>query len=75
VRAYGPAFLEEVRALEDENRIIPVSLNEDFFAGVLGGDSRMGHHVVFCAHEETFYFYDSELRLMPPPQKQSSSSC
>lgn len=56
---YGAAFLET--KCEDDELLIrttPVILNEDFFASTLGGDRRLGHHVVFYRPENTFYFYD-----------------
>ena len=56
---YGAAFLES--KLQDEDMLVrttPVVLNEDFFASTLGGDRRMGHHVVHYRPENTFYFYD-----------------
>jgi hypothetical protein len=56
---YGAAFLET--KYQDEEllvRTIPVMLNEDFFASSLGGDRRLGHHVVYYRPENTFYFYD-----------------
>jgi hypothetical protein len=56
---YGTAFLET--KYQDEEllmRTIPEVLNEDFFAATLGGDRRMGHHVVYYRPENTFYFYD-----------------
>jgi len=47
-------------------RFIPAYLNEDFFAAMLGGDGRLGHQIVYCCHEETFYFYDGRVDAFFP---------
>src|SRR6266700_828908 len=44
---FGPAFLESVSVQPDgQRRLNPVSMNEDFMAGTLGGDERLKHRVV-----------------------------
>jgi len=68
---YGAAFLEG--AYTDSNglkRFIPAYLNEDFFAALLGGDKRLGHHVVYCLQEETFYFFDYRVDAYCPTTEQ-----
>jgi len=58
-KTYGPAFMEATVVDPDGvKQFIPAFLNDDFFAGILGGDSRLGHKVVYFAPEDTFYFYD-----------------
>jgi hypothetical protein len=57
---YGAPVLEEIHpGGYDVARINPVALNEDFFAGVLGRNTQLGHHVVFYQPEQQFYFYDA----------------
>jgi hypothetical protein len=56
---YGAAFLEGTWTDSDGlKRFIPAYLNEDFFAALLQGDKRLGHHIVYFAPEDTFYFFD-----------------
>lgn len=60
----GCAFLESVCVDESLHKTtIPVSLNEDFFAGMLGGDERLKHKTVFFTSEQTWYFYDPRIRM------------
>jgi hypothetical protein len=65
--AYGAAFLEH--AYEDGNefkRVSVVGMNDDFFAGLLGGDKALGHQVVFYVPEQQFYFYDCRFGYFVP---------
>lgn len=64
---YGPAFMEAtVPDVDGVARFIPAYLNEDFMAAMLGGDKRLGHQVVWCHQEETFYFYDCRVDAFCP---------
>ena len=66
-RQYGAAFMEGIWTDADGlKRFIPVSLNEDFFAAVLGGDKNLGHQVVWYSSEETFYFFDYRVDAFCP---------
>jgi hypothetical protein len=58
-KKYGPAFLED-RTIDKESfmHITPTHLNDDFFAGLITGDKRLGHSVVWYQPEDLFYFYD-----------------
>ncbi len=70
-RIYGPPVLESVETLLDQtNRVCPVSLNEDFFAAILGGDKQLGHHVVFYLPEQQFYFFDCRFGRYDPTSEQ-----
>ncbi len=40
--------------------ILPVSINLDFFAGVLGGRRDLGHHVIYYQPEMDWYFKDCD---------------
>jgi hypothetical protein len=64
---FGPAFLESIY-LDDAGykRITPISMNEDFIAGALGGDEALKHKVVFFKPESTFYFFDPRTQLFGP---------
>ncbi len=49
---FGSPFLELVEGVEEyAHQVLPVSINTDFFAGVLGGRSDLGHHVVYFEPE------------------------
>ena len=64
---YGPAFMEGTFTDADGlKRWLPAHMNEDVFAAILGGDQRLGHRVVYCPHEETFYFYDYRVDAFCP---------
>src|SRR3954468_18714342 len=53
VALYGAPVLEELHRWTDQNaQIEAVALNEDFFAGVLGCNKQLGHHVVFYQPEQ-----------------------
>lgn len=67
VETFGPAILESV-SLDDsgEKRVSPLSLNEDTFGSILGGDKRLKHHVVFYAPEESWYFFDPRTGFFSP---------
>jgi hypothetical protein len=67
---FGPPLLEAVYHLETHDeilkKIIPSDLNDDFFAGVLGGDSELGHHVIYYLPELNFYFFDARFEYYAP---------
>jgi hypothetical protein len=64
---FGPAFLESVSIRTDgQRRLNPVSMNEDFMAGTLGGDEKLKHKIVFFTVESTFYFFDPRTDLFAP---------
>ncbi len=68
---YGPPMLECVETLLDQSiQVSPVALNEDFYAAVLGGDDRLGHHVVFYLPEQQFYFFDCRFGRYEPTSEQ-----
>ncbi|MFA5189326.1 MAG: hypothetical protein WC740_01290 [Verrucomicrobiia bacterium] len=59
---YGTPVLEHVQLMTEEGLLRSFTgafaLNEDFFGAVLGGDPALGHHVVFYAPEQQWYFLD-----------------
>ena len=56
---YGCPFIELVEPLGDGiNAITPLAPNIDFFAALLGGDSKLGHKVVYAEAEMTFYYHE-----------------
>ena len=64
---YGAPFMEYTfRDLKQWDRTTVVGMNDDFFAALLGGDKRLGHHVVFYVPEQQFYFYDWRLGCYVP---------
>src|SRR5205809_356513 len=66
-KRFGPPFLEAVEV--DQNGFTtstPVYLCDDFFAGVLAGDKRLGHDLVHLETEDKFYFFDSRIGCYCP---------
>jgi hypothetical protein len=64
---YGAAFMEGTWTDADGlTRLIPVHMNDDFFAVALGGDKSSGHQVVWFPQEETFYFFDYRVDAFCP---------
>jgi hypothetical protein len=47
-------------------RIVPVALNHDFFAGMLGGDSALHHSVVYFEPDMQFYYREPFLMTYKP---------
>ena len=63
-KAFGCAFLEHLETLADgTTRINPISLNIDFLAATLSGDSKLNHKVVYVESEMMFYYYDPRDRV------------
>ena len=56
---YGPPLLEGT--CQELDQINLLALNEDFFAAILGGDQKLGHHVVLYLPEHQFCFLDLRL--------------
>jgi hypothetical protein len=64
---FGCPFLEiRQSSVDGFVRIVPVSLNIDFFAGTLGGDSGLGHSVVYFEPEMQFYYFEPLQKLYKP---------
>jgi hypothetical protein len=58
---FGCPFLEmRQTSCDGFNKVIPVAVNFDFMAGMLGGDSRLGHSVVYFEPEMQWYFKDRD---------------
>ena len=69
---FGCPFLEASQSSVDGFlRVFPVSLNHDFFAACLGGDSGLGHSVVYFEPEMQFYYREPVQNLYLPtsPEK------
>jgi hypothetical protein len=63
---YGSPFLELVEPADNFTvQILPLSINIDFFAGVLGGRRDLGHHVIYFEPEMQWYFRDSDSIYKP----------
>lgn len=72
VKQFGCPFLEMRQSSSDGfSRITPVSANVDFMAGMLGGDLKLGHSVVYFEPEMQFYYMEPLLQLYKPtsPEK------
>jgi hypothetical protein len=57
---HGSPFLELFQPDQFTVQILPVTLNHDFFAAVLGGSKELGHHVIYFEPEMMWYFKDSD---------------
>ena len=68
---YGCPFLEmRQTSCDGFLRIFPVSINLDFMAGMLGGDSGLNHSVVYYETEMQWYFRDFDGIFKPTsPEK------
>src|SRR5476649_2880939 len=56
---FGRSFLEmRESSCDGFSRVNPISINIDFFAAMLGGDSRLGHSVIYFEPELQFYYYE-----------------
>ena len=68
---HGSPFLELVEPLDQFSvQVMPVTVNFDFFAAVLGGRRDLGHHVVYFEPEMQWYFKDSDQIFKPTsPEK------
>ena len=63
---FGAAFVQERTGNGFETtRIVPVQMNDDFFAALLGGQKRLGHQVVHCPRTG-FWFYEPRVRAFCP---------
>jgi hypothetical protein len=66
-KRFGAAILESVCVdHEGEKKITPLSLNEEFLAGILGGDARLQHKVIYFQPDQAFYFYDPRTDFFAP---------
>ena len=69
---FGVPFVELRESCFDGfSRCTPISINLDFFASALGGDSKLGHSVVYYESELHFYFREPLLNIYKPttPEK------
>jgi hypothetical protein len=58
---YGSPFIELIEPIDKFSaQVHVVSLNHDFFAGLLGGRPDFGHHVIYLESELQWYFRDSD---------------
>jgi len=61
IKKFGSPFIELHQAIDPLTvQILPVSINLDLFAGVLGGRRELGHHVIYYQAEMDWYFRDSD---------------
>ncbi len=60
-KTYNCPFLELRQPLVNGfDAVTPLDINLDFFAGILRGDSKLGHSVVYYEPEMQWYFKDSD---------------
>jgi hypothetical protein len=58
---HGSPFLELVEPLDQFSvQVLPITINHDFFAAVLGGSKDLGHHTIYFEPEMQWYFKDSD---------------
>ena len=65
-QSFGSPFIEEIVSTRDSFVCTPVSLNAFFFAALLGGNTFLGHQVVFFPPEDRFYFLDPAVSAFRP---------
>lgn len=64
---YGCPFLQvRESSCDGFTRITPIALNHDFFAGMLGGDQKLGHSVVYYEPEMQFYYREPIQQIFKP---------
>ena len=64
VKQHGCPFVEIRDQLPDgQYTITPLSINVDFFAAALGGDSRLGHSIIYYEPEMQWYYREPHLQL------------
>jgi hypothetical protein len=68
---YGSPFLELHEPLDQFSvQVLPIVINTDFFAGMLGGRCDLGHHTIYYEPEMQWYFKDSDNIYKPTsPEK------
>ena len=67
IARYGCPFLEARQSSCDRfTRITPIALNHDFFAGMLGGDAKLGHSVIYYEPEMQFYYHEPIQNVFMP---------
>ena len=58
---HGSPFLELVQPIDQFTvQVMPITINHDFFAAVLGGRKDLGHHVIYFEPEMQWYFRDAD---------------
>ena len=63
-KQHGCPFVEIRDQLPDgQYTLTPISVNVDFFAGALGGDSRLGHSIIYYEPEMQWYYREPHLQL------------
>jgi hypothetical protein len=56
IKKFGSPFIELHQPVDNFTvQILPVSINLDFFAGVLGGRRDLGHHNIYFVPEMQWY--------------------
>jgi hypothetical protein len=56
---YGSPFLELTQPIDQfTSQILLVTINQDFFAAVLGGRRDLGHHIIYYECECNWYYKD-----------------
>ena len=67
VSRYGCPLLEvRQTSCDGFTRITPIAVNHDFFAGMLGGDAKLKHSVIYYEPELTFYYLEPIQNIYMP---------
>ena len=67
---FGSPFIELIETIDQfSNQVHVVSINHDFFAGLLGGRADLGHHVIYLESELQWYFRDSDHIYKPTTEE------
>jgi hypothetical protein len=70
-KVWGCPFIELAEDIADGlKKINPLAPNLDFLAAILGGDSRLGHKVIYLEGEVQFYYQDQPSGIFKPTSDQ-----
>ena len=68
---FGCPFIElREMGVDGNQRISPLAPNIDFLAACLGGDKRLGHHVIYFDPDMQFFFYDPAQKVYKPTSEE-----
>lgn len=68
-KQYGAAFLQSVEEHQGWKLIRLQSINQQFFAAILGGVQRLGHRVVYLRDSACFFFKDADGLFKPTTEQ------
>ena len=74
-KIWGCPFIEIAEDRNDgQKKINPIAPNHDFLAAILGGDSRLGHKVIYIEGEMQWYYLDQPCNIFKPASAEKLSN-